>query len=320
MIKYLVNVSILIGSVNGNFGEFIKLRKFGANFKFGVSIGGWSFSKHFSEAVRTSEARSAFVYSIITFVNQWKLLVDRIDIDWEHVSPNGEQYGNVGNSTHPQDGPNYALFLEQLRLELDKNGHSIVAITACVAGDPDKMDALPLKSMSKVLETINLMTYDFKSSSWGPTLSGHQSNLYSTSHSPASIEKAVDHCIRAGVPSSKIVIGAVLYSRGFANTNGLGQPSHGNVPDKSWEDGVLDYKDLPTSGAAEYYDNDAKAAYSYDPNRKILNSYDNVQSVGDKCKFVQEHNLAGIIVWESSGDFPGDHPRSLLNALHRGLS
>lgn len=239
--------------------------------------------------------------------------------DWEHVSPNGLQYGNDGNSTHPEDGSNFANFLDTLRNELDKNGFSRIKITACVTGDPSKMDALPFQTMAKVLESVNIMTYDFMSSSWGPTVAGHQTNLHSTPYSPLSVERAVEHCISRGIPASKIVIGATLYSRGFANTDGLGLPSHGAVPDKSWEDGVLDYKDLPSPGATEMYDYNAKAGYSYDPLRKILNSYDTVQSVKDKCRFVHERGLLGIIVWESSGDVPSNHHRSLLSALHKGL-
>ena len=229
------------------------------------------------------------------------------------------QYGNDGNSTHPNDGSNYGNFLQLLRKQLNERGMEAVTITACITGDASKMSALPFKIMATVLESISIMTYDFLSSSWGPTITGHHTNLKSTPYSQLSVEKAVDACIAAGVPCEKLVIGAALYSRGFANTDGLGHPSQGVVPDKSWEEGVLDYKDIPPVGAVEHYDSEAQAAYSYDSQRRILTSYDNVQSVQAKCKFVHDRNLKGIIVWESAGDFPANHPRSLISALHRGL-
>lgn len=108
-------------------------------------------------------------------------------------------------------------------------------ITACVTGNPSMMGALPLVEMACYLDAINIMTYDFSSSSWGSCLAGHHTNLYSTSYSPLSVDKAVEAYLSAGIPACKIVIGAALYSRGFGNTEGLGQMSSGLVPDKSWE-------------------------------------------------------------------------------------
>jgi len=42
--------------VNGNFGQFLLLKRQGHDFKFGLSVGGWTFSKNFSLAARTNEA------------------------------------------------------------------------------------------------------------------------------------------------------------------------------------------------------------------------------------------------------------------------
>lgn len=206
-----------------------------------------------------------------------------------------------------------------MRACFDKASLEHVSISACVTGDPSKINALPFSIMARVLETINIMTYDFASSSFGPCQSSHQTNIYSTSISPLSIDKIVQAFLARGIPREKIVIGATLYSRGFANTDGLGCPSHGIVADKSWEDGVVDYKQLPKSGR-EFYDAEACGWYSYDPHSRILNSYDSIKSVQDKCKFVWENDLKGIIVWESSADHPVSDPRSIIGALYRGLA
>ena len=63
---------------------------------------------------------------------------------------------------------------------------------------------------------------------------------------------------------------------GFANTEGLGKPSSGVVGDMSHDAEMCDYKTLPRSGAIEYFDPYARAGYSYDPQKKILNSYETV--------------------------------------------
>ena len=136
-----------------------------------------------------------------------------------------------------------------------------------------------------------------------------------------SCEEAADYYISRGVPAEKIFIGAAFYSRGFGNCEGLGKVASGGSPDSSWEKGVVDYKDLPKEGAKEFIDKESMACFSYDPVKKILNSYDNPISIKEKCKIVHEKNLGGIIVWELSGDRrPSSSPRSLVKALTEGLA
>ena len=101
------------------------------------------------------------------------------------------------------------------------------------------------------------------------------------------------------MPARNLFIGVPFYSRGFAGSNGLGTPATGNSPDKSWEDGVVDYKKLPLSGADEMWDHDAKASYSYDAQRKVFNSYDNPRAVREKCEYIKRMGLGGLIIWES---------------------
>jgi chitinase len=127
----------------------------------------------------------------------------------------------------------------------------------------------------------------------------------------------VNAFLELGVPPSKIVIGAAAYSRAFCNTDGLGKSSSGISPDKSWEDGVCDYKTLPRPGAIEYWDDEAKASYSYDATRKILTSYDDTKSIAAKLQYVKDRGLAGIILWEASGDFSASHPRSIMGVVQR---
>lgn len=173
--------------------------------------------------------------------------------------------------------------------------------------------------MIKYLDTFNVMTYDFKSSEWGPTLAGHNSNLVASTYATNSVQKAVAAFMALGVPANKINIGVPYYTRGFANTAGLGLLADGLVKTKSWEAGMSDYKNLPWPGAKEFYDNVAVAAYSYDPTTRELLSYDNVQVVNEKLRYMWDLGIKGIIVWESSGDFAVTDKRSLTKALYDGM-
>jgi chitinase len=62
---------------------------------------------------------------------------------------------------------------------------------------------------------------------------------------------------------------------------------------------VVDYKQLPLPGAVELWDDKAKASYSYDATRKVMNSYDNPRAVKAKCDYIKRMGLGGLIIWES---------------------
>ncbi|KAJ3009276.1 hypothetical protein HKX48_008069 [Thoreauomyces humboldtii] len=304
----------------GNFGQFLKLKQMGMRFNVGLSIGGWTMSQRFSDAVRGPAEREGFVRGIIDCLERWPGVFSRIDIDWEYISPAGQNHGAPDNLVRPEDPDNFAAFLRTLRRALDATDRRSVQLSACVTADPAKMSALPIRDMAALLDTINVMTYDFASSAWSACSASHHTNLVSTPYAPLSVQAAVEAYLAAGVPAGKIVIGAAMYSRGFANTQGLGHPAAGVVEDKSWEDGVCDYKSLPRCGAVEYWDEQAQASYSYDGTRNVLNSYDTPQSIRAKCRYVWDKGLGGIIVWESSGDVPVTSDRSLVRALWEGLS
>ncbi len=303
----------------GNFGQIKKLLDSGKNINIGLSVGGWTWSKNFSTSMFTQQSRQDFVDTVIALFKKYKIF-NRLDIDWEYISPSTTSYGESGNTSHPDDAKNFAIFLKMMRDALNANGMGHYEISACTTANPKKMEALPIKEMVRYLDTINIMTYDFADGNWGLTKATHQTNLYKTDYTEFSIEEAVDKMISLGVPSDKIVIGAAYYSRGFGNTSGIAQSSSGGSTDMSWEKGIVDYKQLPLPGAQEYYDEKAGGGYSYDPVRKILNSYDTVKSIEEKCKYIMKRNLKGIIVWEASGDTDINSSRSLTKTLYRGLS
>ncbi|KAI9010234.1 glycoside hydrolase, partial [Hyaloraphidium curvatum] len=177
-----------------------------------------------------------------------------------------------------EDGANFVVFLGLLRNKLTAAGLSAVRLTAAVTAAPEKMSALPVEAMTPLIDEWRLMTYDFASSAWGPCKATHQTNLFPASHTPYSVAGAVDAYVARGVPPGKILIGAALCSRGFANTAGLGQPSSGVTSRHSWEPGVTDYKALPVAGAAEHFDEQCGAGYCYDPGARELFSYDTPRS------------------------------------------
>jgi chitinase len=306
------------GSYYGCFGQFKKIKALKPDFVVGVSIGGWTGSKYFSKAVESPVARQAFCQSILEFCQKYSF-VDIIDIDWEHISPAGQNFGDAGNIVQANDGPNFVECMKMLRELLDSKLSKRVGLTMAVTGAPAQMVALPVEKLVPILDEFRIMTYDYAASTFGPGPASHQSNLFKTAYTPHSIDVSVNAYLTRGVPAGKLLIGVPFYSRGFANTNGLGQPSSGMVKNKSWEDGVSDYKDLPLPGSTEMWDDAAKAAYCYSPTTRDLNSYDTPRSIVEKSKYIFEKGLKGVIVWEISGDVKPENPRSLIKAIYDNL-
>ena len=143
------------------------------------------------------------------------------------------------------------------------------------------------------------MTYD-AAGSWSG-VSDHQANLEKCPGSPLgySIKQVVHDFIQGGCPKNKIVLGLPVYGRSFDSTDGLHKPF--TAPQSgTWENGVFDYKTLPLPGSIEHFDKHAKASYSYDPVKKQLISYDNIQSVDHKLDFIESNELGGVMFWEVS--------------------
>ncbi|KAI1763714.1 glycoside hydrolase family 18 protein [Hypoxylon sp. FL1150] len=269
------------------------LKKANRQLKTSLSIGGWTYSTNFAAAASTDATRSTFAQTAVTLMKDWGF--DGIDIDWEYPADDTEA-GNM------------VLLLKAIRAELDSYSSQYAGgyhflLTAAVPAGPTNYNKLHLSDMATLLDSFNLMAYDY-AGSWDTT-SGHQANLYPSTENPVSTpfstDVAVSAYIAAGVPASKIVMGIPLYGRSFEATSGLGQTYTG-VGAGSWEAGVWDYKVLPKSGATEIYDDAAGASYSYDSSAQELISYDNVAMVQRKITYLQGKGLGGSMFWEASGD------------------
>ena len=301
----------------GNLGQFRKLQEAGHRFNLALSVGGWSWSGRFSEAVSSSASRQAFVQSLVDLFVRWPGLFNGVSLDWEYLSDDGKNHGLEGNTAQKTDGVNFVKLLKLMRARLPG-----FRISMCVTAAPEKI-AMPVADIQPLVDEVHVMTYDFMDGRWGLTATGHHTNLRQAPGCPYSVEQAVAAWRARGVPPVKLFVGVAFYSRGFGNAAapGLpGGPSAGGSPDKSWDEGSVDYKALPLPGATERWDPVAQASYSYDPVRKVLNSYDTPRSVVEKCRFVHAQGLGGVLVWESSGDHPYAHERSLTRVIRDNLT
>jgi chitinase len=270
--------------IAGNFNQLKKLKAKYPNLKILVSIGGWTYSKYFSDVAATDAARKTFVSSCIDMFIKGNLpanggfggpgsgagVFDGIDIDWEYPGTSG----HLGNHVTAADKQNYTLLLAELRSQLDAygaaNGGKKMYLTAAVPAGQDKLQHIETNKVGQYLDYANAMTYDMHGA-WdatGPT--NLQDPLYTSPNDPMtpvpggngkySVDAAVtawttgdpQYGIPGGFPASKLTIGYPLYYRGWTgvsagSTHGLYQPATGPATGHALSGnvpGVSFYKEL----------------------------------------------------------------------------
>lgn len=142
------------------FGQLRKLHvATNGSFEMTLSIGGWTWSKNFSLAVRTAQSRQSLAESIITLFQKWPFF-SGVSLDWEYLSNNGINYGNEGNVVHPSDSANFASFVRLLRQLFQEQGWKDHTIAMCCTPAPAKIQ-FDVKSLVPLLDEWHVMTYEY---------------------------------------------------------------------------------------------------------------------------------------------------------------
>jgi chitinase len=268
----------------GNFNQLKKLKAKYPNLKIVASLGGWTYSKYFSDAAATDASRKKLVSSCIDMFIKGNLpaqggyggpgtgagIFDGFDIDWEYPgSPNG----HTGNHYSAADKANFTALLAEFRTELDAygaaNGGKHMLLTAALPAGQDKIANVETNKIGNYLDYANIMTYDMHGA-WdatGPT--NNQDPTYqsagdpSTAIPPGTEKYSTDGAIKAwtngdsaygipgGFPANKITMGYPMYYRGWTGVtaganHGLYQPATGPAAARgiSQVAGTAYYKEL----------------------------------------------------------------------------
>jgi chitinase len=295
-----------------NFRKLNLLKERNPDLKILISIGGWAWSDHFSDAVLTAGARKVFAKSSVDIIRKYKL--DGVDIDWEYPALPGEE----GNVYRPEDKQNYTLMFEEIRKELDmmeKETGSKKLLTTAVAGWVEFLNATEMDKAQQYLDFVNLMTYDLFQ---GDTVV-HHAPIYTTDmyKTEKSANTAVKGFVAAGVPIEKLVMGIPFYSRKFTVAGklekGLGQKQSSQDYYKGYtfiKDSLVNQK-----GFKMFRDEVAKVPYLINSETKELISYEDEESIRERCKYVLENKMGGVMFWE----YDSDPKHYLLDEIHRSL-
>jgi chitinase len=217
------------------------------------------------------------------------------------------------------------LLLAEFRRQLDEQGrkdgvhYQLTIASSAWADDYSKYE---WRKIQPLLDFINVMTYGLAP----PGRTRPQSALYKSAKDTGdmaatfNLDYVVTRYLQEGVPANKIVVGVPFYAQGWQGVpdvnHGLYQKAAGPARGSIGE-GEEQYGKLKTlKGFRSFRDPDTESVWLFNPNTGVLWSFDDPATVAVKMEYVKKKNLAGVMVWELSGD---DENGSLLKAIHRGL-
>jgi chitinase len=293
----------------GNFGELRRLKSRYPHLKLTISIGGWGGSARFSDAALTDSSRRKFARTAVDlFIRKWPGLFDGIDIDWEFPV----QGGLKGNVERPVDRRNFTLLLAELRRQLDAQGDADrrhYELTIAASARPSEIANVELDRIVPLLDFINVMTYDYHT---GGSIAHFNAPVFPAANDPTP-ELTVDASMRAfragGVPADKLLVGIPFFARvygGVPNVNG-GFLQHSSGQPADWRDSDGDWRRLARTRLRDpryvrHWESSAQVPWLYDPKSGTWISYDDPEAVRAKMKYVRDHALGGVVIWEIGAD------------------
>ena len=318
--------------VAGNLNQLAELKQRNPRLRVLISLGGWTLSKNFSDAVLTAASRQKLVDSCVDLWLKGNLpgvepgaaagIFDGIDLDWEWPG----SAGDVGNVIRPEDKQNFTALLAEFRESLDRLGrarHHRYELTAFLPAAPAKIDAgFEARKIFKYLDFGTVQGYDFHGT-WEPR-TNQQSALRVPAGAPDnpdfSITTTIDAWLDRGAPRRELVLGMPYYGQGWTGVtggqNGLFGTATGPAPG-TWAAGNEDYrvlKNLPAQGYTVY--RDRRAGHTYLFNGTTFWTFDDPEQLLQKTNYIKNKGLGGAMVWSLDGD---DANASLTKTLAAGL-
>jgi chitinase len=272
--------------------KLVSLKSKNPSLKVQIAFGGWGGCKTCPQVFSQEKGRNEFAQSVKEVLDRYQL--DGIDIDWEYPAIQGP----VGHPFSPADKENFTRMIEALRKTLGKEKEISFA-----SGGFTKFlqQSIEWKKVTPLVDRIHLMSYDLVNRN--SVLTGHHTPLYSNTVQKESTDNAIRFFDSLDIPRQKIVIGAACYARVYgkveATNNGLNQPCTFErfYPFKNYTEIFSE-----ANGYKNFWDDEAKAPWSYNASKKIYATYDNKRSVQLKTQYVIDKKLAGIMFWELRQD------------------
>jgi len=234
---------------------------------------------------------------------------DGLDIDWEY--PRG-----------PDDKVSFVSLVKELRLAIEGEAKSSkdakLLLTAAVPASFEAIEAgYDVPEISKYLDFINVMTYDFHGQ-WEKEV-GHNSPLYPLNSATGfqkrlTVDFSAKEWVRQGAPKEKLIIGMPVYGRTFTLVTpelfDIGAPATGGGDPGRYtgEAGFLSYYEicdfLHKDNTTLVWDNEQQVPFAYRDTQWV--GFDDERSLKTKIGWLKNEGFGGIMVWSVDlDDFRG---------------
>ncbi|MCW2919849.1 MAG: chiA1 [Actinomycetia bacterium] len=314
------------GNAAADFAALAALKRAHPHLRTEISIGGWG-AAGFSDAALTPASRRQFASSCLAlFFDQYRGSFDGVDLDWEFPV-----YGGPTEITdRPEDRRNMTLLSQEFRRQLDRLGRqrdTHYLLTAALPagrlqtdGPYDPAVSFDLRALGRVLDFINLMTYDMGTGF--SAVSTFNAPMREVADDPLgqpmrrwnNVTNAVQYYQNHGVPADRLVLGVPFYGRGFHVV--AEGPNHGlyqNYDATLWPGGWKDIKGLLNDPKwTLHWHTVAETPWLYNAAERQFISFENPESIGIRAQHAKASGLLGTFMWELSDD---DAQHSLLTAM-----
>jgi chitinase len=262
-----------------------------------LSIGGGNSSpSSFASMASQNSSRKSFIDSSIQLARNYSF--HGLDLDWEYPSSATEM-------------TNLGLLLTEWRAAIAKDstttGKTALLLSAAFFYNSNYYTVnYPFQAISKSMDWINLMAYDFYGPGWSPNVTGPPAALYNPT-SQVSGDTGVRNWIQAGVAAKKLVLGFPFYGYAWrlvnANNHGIFSPANGAAISSDGSitySGIKDFITQNVTMARTLFNSTIVTDYCYSGTTWI--GYDDTNSISTKVTYAKGKGLLGYFAWHVGAD------------------
>ncbi|XP_068221486.1 chitinase-3-like protein 2 [Palaemon carinicauda] len=254
----------------------------------------------FESLVRDQESIAVFAFNAQQFLVSHGF--DGLDLDWEFP-------GWPAWKKDPRERKWFTYLVLQLNNALKLASHPPLKLSLAVGSPQSIVDSsYEVSELAKYVDFVSIMGYDYHMFQSYMPFTGHNSPLAPGLKevglfAKLNIEWSANYWLEKGMPKEKIVVGIPTYGRTWKLLSedwyNVGAPAVGTgmlYGELSYTEACIFVKE----GARRYFDSFCQVPYSVRERDWV--SYEDVESITAKTKWIKENGFAGVMTWNLNCD------------------